>query len=78
MTTIKYAQFKKWWIDEDDDDIGMITTTLIIFLLNKKYNEDIEDFIIDADKDGKKNSQKLICWNSSLSYLPIRFGFLFQ
>lgn len=27
---------------------------LIIFLLNKKYNEDIEDFIIDVDKDEKK------------------------
>lgn len=45
--------------DEDDDDIGMITTTLIIFLLNKKYNEDIEDFIIEADEDEKKNSQKI-------------------
>lgn len=66
MTTIKHAQFKKWWIDEDDDDIGTITTTMIIFLLKKKYNEDIEDFIIDADKDEKKISQKLICWNSSL------------
>lgn len=58
MTTIKHAQFKKWWIDEDDDDIGMITTTLIIFLLNKKYNEDIEDFIIDADEDEKINILK--------------------
>lgn len=28
---------------------------LIIFLLIKKYNEDIEDFIIDVDKDEKKN-----------------------
>lgn len=27
---------------------------LIIFLLIKKYNEDIEDFIIDVDKDEKK------------------------
>lgn len=58
MTTIKHAQFKKWWIDEDDDDIRMITTTLIIFLLNKKYNEDIEDFIIDADEDEKINILK--------------------
>lgn len=58
MTTIKHAQFKKWWIDEDDDDIGTITTTLIIFLLNKKYNEDIEDFIIDADEDEKINILK--------------------
>lgn len=28
---------------------------LIIFLLNKKYNEDIEDFIIDVDEDEKIN-----------------------
>lgn len=28
---------------------------LIIFLLNKKYNEDIEGFIIDVDEDEKKN-----------------------
>lgn len=28
---------------------------MIIFLLNKKYNEDIEDFIIDVDEDEKIN-----------------------
>lgn len=59
----------RWWRyrnDHNDNDY---------ILAEKKYNEDIEDFIIDADKDGKKNSQKLISWNSSLSYLPIRFCF---
>lgn len=80
MTTIKHAQFKKWWIDEDDDDKGMITTTLIIFLLNKKYNEDIEDFIIDADKDEKFFSKidllkqfVVIFANSLLFFIPVGF-----
>lgn len=38
----------RWWRyrnDHNDNDY---------ILAEKKYNEDIEDFIIDADKDGKK------------------------
>lgn len=60
----------------------MITTTLIIFLLNKKYNEDIEDFIIDADEDEKINILKnssvetvrcLICQFAFVFFIPVGF-----
>lgn len=59
----------------------MITTTLIIFLLNKKYNEDIEDFIIEADEDEKKKFSKIdllkqfvvIFANSLLFFIPVGF-----
>lgn len=41
-------RWRWWWYRNDYNDNDYI-------FVEKKYNEDIEDFIIDVDKDGKKN-----------------------